>query len=50
MGVAATLIAGLLKRFPWIAYVGLIIFVVACKLIWQGTPVMMDAADQAGLM
>ena len=38
MGVAATFIAGLLKRFPWIAYVGLIIIVyVAGKMIWDGT-------------
>jgi YjbE family integral membrane protein len=51
MGAAAALIAGLLKRYHWLGYVGLaIIFVVACQLIWQGTPVMMDAADQAGLM
>ena len=51
MGAAAALIAGLLKRFHWLGYVGLaIIFGVACQLIWQGTPVMMDAADQAGLM
>ncbi len=51
MGAAAALIAGLLKRFHWLGYIGLaIIVVVACQLIWQGTPVMMDAADQAGLM
>ncbi len=38
MGVAATFIAGLLKRFPWIAYVGLVIIVyVAVKMIWDGT-------------
>ncbi len=51
MGAAAALIAGLLKRFHWLGYIGLaIIFVVACQLIWQGSPVMMDAADQAGLL
>ena len=51
MGAAAALIAGLLKRYHWLGYVGLaIIFVVACQLIWQGSPVMMDAVDQAGLM
>jgi predicted tellurium resistance membrane protein TerC len=28
----------LLKRFPWIAYVGLVIIVyVALKMIWDGT-------------
>jgi YjbE family integral membrane protein len=38
MGIAATFIAGLLKRFPWIAYVGLVIIVyVAGKMIWDGT-------------
>lgn len=38
MGVAATFIAGLLKRFPWIAYVGLAIIVyVAGMMIWEGT-------------
>jgi YjbE family integral membrane protein len=38
MGAAATFIAGLLKRFPWIAYVGLVIIVyVAGKMIWDGT-------------
>ena len=37
MGAAAALIAGLLKRFHWLGYIGLaIIFVVACQLIWQG--------------
>ena len=51
MGAAAALIAGLLKRFHWLGYVGLaIIFGVACQLIWQGRPIMMDAANQAGLM
>ena len=50
MGAAAALIAGLLKRFHMLGYVGLaIIFLVACQLIWQGSPVMMDAVDQAGL-
>lgn len=34
---AATLIANLLKRFPWIAYVGLaFIFYVGLVMIWQG--------------
>jgi YjbE family integral membrane protein len=51
MGAAAALIAGLLKRFHWLGYVGLaIIFGVACQLIWQGRPIMMDAANQAGIM
>jgi len=34
---AATLIANVLKRYPWIAYVGLaLIFYVALKMIWEG--------------
>jgi YjbE family integral membrane protein len=51
MGAAAALIAGLLKRFHWIAYVGLaIIFYVACQMIWDGTMHVMAAADEADLM
>jgi YjbE family integral membrane protein len=37
MGFAASLIARLLERHRWIAYVGLaIIFYVACDMIWRG--------------
>ena len=37
MGVAASLIARLLNRHRWIAYVGLaIILYVACDMIWRG--------------
>lgn len=37
MGVAATWIAKLLHRFPWIGYVGLIIvLLVAGRMIWEG--------------
>jgi len=37
MGLAASLIAGLLNRHRWIAYVGLgIILYVALKMIWDG--------------
>jgi YjbE family integral membrane protein len=37
MAVAATLIAKLLERYRWIAWVGLLIVMfVACKLIWEG--------------
>jgi YjbE family integral membrane protein len=37
MAVAATLIARLLERYRWIAWVGLLIVLfVACKLIWEG--------------
>ena len=38
MGVAATLIANLLTRHRWVAWVGLLIIVyVALKMIWDGT-------------
>ena len=38
MGVAATFIAGLLKRYHWIAYVGLLIILyVAGKMIYDGS-------------
>jgi YjbE family integral membrane protein len=51
MGVAATLLAGLLKRFHWISYAGLaVIFYVACTLVWEGSPAMMNAVNSAGLM
>jgi YjbE family integral membrane protein len=37
MGLAATFIASLLKRYHWIAYVGLaVIFYVAADMIWRG--------------
>ena len=37
MAVAATLIARLLERFRWLAWMGLLIVLfVACKLIWEG--------------
>jgi YjbE family integral membrane protein len=51
MGAAATLIAGLLKRFHWIAYVGLaIIFYVALHMIWEGSMAVMEAAEVAGVL
>lgn len=51
MGAAATLIAGLLKRFHWIAYIGLaIIFYVACAMIWDGSIAVMEAAEVSGLL
>jgi predicted tellurium resistance membrane protein TerC len=37
MGAAATVIAGLLKRYHWVAYIGLaIILYVAVAMIWDG--------------
>jgi YjbE family integral membrane protein len=51
MGAAAALIAGLLKRFHWIAYVGLaIIFYVACHMIWDGSLHVLTAADKADIL
>jgi YjbE family integral membrane protein len=45
MGAAAAMIAGLLKRFPWISYIGLaLIFYVAVKMIYQGS---MDVVNSA---
>jgi len=43
MGAAATIIANLLKRFHWIAYVGLaIILWVAVDMVYRGTSEVMD--------
>jgi YjbE family integral membrane protein len=51
MGAAATLIARLLKRYHWIAYVGLaIIFYVSLAMIWEGSRAVLDAAETAGLL
>jgi YjbE family integral membrane protein len=37
MGLAASFIARLLNKYPWIAYVGLAIIVyVALKMMWEG--------------
>ena len=45
MGLAAAVIARLLGRFHWIAYVGLaIIFYVALRMIFDGTLELVDAA------
>ena len=46
MGAAAAMIAGVLKRYPWISYVGLaIIFYVAVKMIYHGS---MDVVRRDG--
>jgi YjbE family integral membrane protein len=38
MGIAATLIARVLKKYHWLAYVGLItILYVSLKMIWEGS-------------
>src|SRR5262249_48689220 len=47
MGAAAAMIAGLLKRYPWISYIGLaVIFYVAVNMIYHGT---MDVATATGV-
>ena len=46
MGVAATAIATLLNRYPWIAYVGTaIIAYVALIMIWDGSIQILDAVS-----
>jgi len=51
MGVAATVIAGVLKRFPWISYIGLaIIAYVAVTMIVYGSTEVLNAADDAGVI
>jgi YjbE family integral membrane protein len=47
MGAAATVIANLLRRYHWIAYVGLaIILWVALDMIWRGS---MEVATESGM-
>lgn len=51
MGAAATFIAKLLKRWHWIAYVGLaIILYVSLHMIWEGSIAVMEAAEVSGLL
>lgn len=46
MGAAAAIIAGLLQRYRWIAYVGLaIIAYVAARMIWDGGHAVLQAAQ-----
>nr|WP_295825442.1 YjbE family putative metal transport protein [uncultured Azospirillum sp.] len=48
MGAAATVIARLLNRFHWIAYLGLVVIVyVAVRMIWQGSMEVMAFAQHA---
>lgn len=47
MGAAATVIARLLSRFHWIAYIGLLVITyVALEMIWRGSVEIMAAAGQ----
>ncbi|MEI6559733.1 MAG: TerC family protein [Rhodospirillaceae bacterium] len=46
MGIAATIIAPLFKRWPWIAYVGLaVILYVALEMIWNGSAEVLSFAQ-----
>ncbi|HWJ74614.1 MAG TPA: TerC family protein [Kaistia sp.] len=51
MGVAANFVARVLKRAPWIAYVGLLVIAwVAFRMIWDGGLEMFHFADKAGVI
>jgi YjbE family integral membrane protein len=50
MGVAATVIAGLLKRYHWISYVGLaVIAYVALRMIYEGGEQVIHFGQEAGM-
>jgi YjbE family integral membrane protein len=51
MGLAATFVARLLHRFPWISYLGLLLIAwVALAMIWEGGQEVFHAADKAGML
>ena len=51
MGIAATLIARVLRRAPWISYLGLALIAwVALVMIWEGGWAIFHAADTAGVV
>jgi YjbE family integral membrane protein len=51
MGVAATLIARVLRHAPWISYLGLALIAwVALAMIWEGGWAIFHAADTAGVV
>ena len=51
MGFAATMVARLLERYQWIAYVGIaVIAYVAIDMILRGSREVMEAAELAGLL
>lgn len=51
MGLAASLVARLLRRAPWIAYVGLLVILwVAGKMIWDGGFEVFHFADVKGVI
>jgi YjbE family integral membrane protein len=50
MGIAASLVARILHRVPWISYIGLaLIAYVAFKMIWDGGHEVVDAAQKANV-
>jgi predicted tellurium resistance membrane protein TerC len=51
MGLAATMIARILHRFPWISYLGLALIAwVAIAMIWEGAEEVWHFADKAGVI
>jgi YjbE family integral membrane protein len=51
MGLAATMIARILHKYPWISYVGLALIAwVALAMIWEGAHEVWEAADRAGMI
>ena len=51
MGIAATFIARLLRRYPWISYIGLaLIAIVAVMMIWEGGKEIWHAADEMDII
>jgi YjbE family integral membrane protein len=51
MGIAASLVARILHRVPWISYIGLaLIAYVAFKMIWDGGHEVVDAAQKANVL
>jgi YjbE family integral membrane protein len=51
MGLAATLIARVLHRFPWISYLGLALIAwVAVAMIWEGAAEVWHIAEKAGMI
>ncbi len=51
MGAAATLVARLLGRYPWISYLGLALIAwVAVTMIWEGGWDVLGAARERGLL
>jgi predicted tellurium resistance membrane protein TerC len=50
MGIAAGIVAGFLKRYPWFAFIGLgIILWVAITMIYRGSNEVMDQVGEADM-